>query len=109
MTLDHLRIVNLAFSSIITNLVNEELPEGIASTAAVKPDSAVTLDVIREYEASCHALLTTCSAIRDFKTEVRFAHPWFGPMDAQGWHALAGSHMGIHRVQIERILAGSRR
>jgi hypothetical protein len=28
------------------------------------------------------------------------------PLDAAGWHALAGMHMGIHRAQIERILSG---
>jgi len=27
-------------------------------------------------------------------------------MDASAWHALAGGHMTIHRVQIERILKG---
>jgi hypothetical protein len=28
-------------------------------------------------------------------------------MDAHGWLALGGGHMGIHRVQIERILKRS--
>jgi len=27
-------------------------------------------------------------------------------MDAAGWHALAGAHMGIHRKQLENILKG---
>jgi hypothetical protein len=27
-------------------------------------------------------------------------------MDAHGWLALGGGHMGIHRVQIGRILKG---
>ncbi len=27
-------------------------------------------------------------------------------MDAYGWHALAGGHMNIHRIQIERIILG---
>ncbi len=44
--------------------------------------------------------------ISDFKTKLRFAHPWFGPMDAYGWHGLAGGHMNIHRIQIERIILG---
>lgn len=52
-------------------------------------------------------MLATLSTVRNFKTRARFPHPWFGPMDAHGWHALAGGHMSIHRVQIERILAGS--
>lgn len=104
MTLDHLRIVHHAFIGVIGTLAKEQVPEGEASTAAVKPDPAVTLDVIAEYEASCDALLATLSAVRNFKTRTRFPHPWFGPMDAHGWHALTGGHMSIHRVQIERIL-----
>ncbi len=109
MTLDHLRIVHHAFIGVIATLAQEQVPEGEASTAAVKPDPAVTSDVIGEYEASCDALLTTLAAVRNFKTQARFPHPWFGPMDAHGWHALTGGHMSIHRVQIERILADSHR
>ncbi len=105
MTLDHLRIVHHAFIGVIGTLAMEQVPEGEASTAAVKPDPGVTMDVIAEYEASCDALLATLANVRSFKTRARFPHPWFGPMDAHGWHALAGGHMSIHRVQIERILA----
>ena len=106
MTLDHLRIVHQAFIGVIGALAKEQVPEGEASTAAVKPDPAVTMDVIADYEASCDALLATLAAVGNFKTRARFPHPWFGPMDAHGWHALAGGHMSIHRVQIERILNG---
>ncbi len=106
MTLDHLRIVHHAFIGVIGTLAKEQVPEGEASTAAVKPDPAVTLEVIGEYEASCDALLATIEAVENFKTRTRFPHPWFGPMDAHGWHALAGGHMSIHRVQIERIIRG---
>ena len=109
MTLDHLRIVNLAFSGVIGTLASEQVPEGVASTAAVKPDPAVTMDVMSEYEASCDTLLATLAAVKNFKTRARFRHPWFGPMDAHGWHALAGLHLAIHRLQIERILADSGR
>ena len=109
MTLDHLRIVHHAFIGVIGTLAQEQVPEGEASTAAVKPDPAVGMDVIGEYEASCDALLAILSTVKNFKTKARFPHPWFGPMDAHGWHALAGGHMRIHRVQIERILSGLRR
>lgn len=106
MTLDHLRIVHNAFIGVLESLANERVPEGEASTAAVKPDEHVTEAVIDEYEASCAALLVTMDRIKNFKTRARFPHPWFGPMDAHGWLALSGGHMAIHRVQIERILKG---
>lgn len=103
MTLDHLRIVNHSIANIIGALTKGDVPPGEASTAAVKPAQVVTAAVVAEYEASCDALLAAVAAAPDLKTKVRFAHPWFGPLDAWGWHALSGGHMGIHRVQIERI------
>lgn len=106
MTLDHLRIVHHEFSRIFGALGNGVIPEGKASTAAVKPDPAVRVAVIAEYEASCDLLIEAVAAVPNLRSQVRFAHPWFGPMDAYAWYALAGGHMGIHRVQIERILTG---
>lgn len=105
MTLDHLRIVHHAFIGVIGTLAREEVPDGVVSTAAVKPDPAVGMRVIAAYEASCDALLESLASVKNFRTQARHRHPWFGPMDAHGWHALAGGHMSIHRVQIERILA----
>ncbi len=106
MTLDHLRIVNCELARVIGALTNGIVPKGQASTAAVKPSQVVTVDVIANFEKSCDALLATVAAAPDLNTEARFSHPWFGPLNAAGWHALAGIHMGIHRVQIERILKG---
>jgi uncharacterized damage-inducible protein DinB len=104
MTLDHLRIVHHAFIGVLTALANEKIPPGEASTAAVKPRVDVSREVIAMYEESCDALLSCAAGIRDFKTKARFSHPWFGPMDAHRWLALAAGHMAIHRRQIERIL-----
>ena len=107
MTLDHLRIVNLQIGQVLTALASGVIPDRKASTAAVKPDPAVTENVMGEYEASCDTLLETVAVIPGLKTAARFFHPWFGLLDAHGWHAITGAHMGIHRVQIERILHDS--
>ncbi len=106
MTLDHLRIVHHEFVRVIRSLTNGVTPEGIASTAAVKPSPAATHAVLAEYEQSCDELLATVAEAPNLKTRVSYAHPWFGPLNAAGWHALSGGHLSIHRVQIERILAG---
>ena len=106
MTLDHLRIVNHELVRVIGALTKGILPDGEASTAAVKPATELSAAVVAAYEESCDALIATVAASPKLDTAVRFAHPWFGPMTASSWHALAGAHMGIHRVQIERILAG---
>lgn len=107
MTLDHLRIVNTEISRVISALLHGAAPEGRASTAAVKPAEDVGPGVVAAYEASCDAVLAAAGTRESLRTEVRFAHPWFGPLDAAGWHAMSAMHMGIHRAQIERILRGA--
>ena len=106
MTLDHLRIVHGAMSRVITELLRGITPPGEASTAAVKPRTDVAADVEAAWERSCDELLAVVAAAPDLRTAARYPHPWFGPLDAAGWHALAAGHMGIHRRQIERIIRG---
>lgn len=105
MTLEHLRIVHTGLISGMGALAKEIVPPGKANTAAVKPALGITIAVVPEYEKTCDDLLATIAAIPNLKTKARFAHPWFGPLDASGWHAIAGSHLAIHRKQIERILS----
>ena len=105
MTLDHLRIVHYGIVHIIEALMKGAVPEKRASTAAVKPSPHATAAVAAEYEKCCDELVARTMA-GDLNTKARYAHPWFGPLDATGWHALAAGHIGIHRVQIERILQG---
>lgn len=106
MTLDHLRITNTAFARVINALTHGKVPPGKASTAAVKPSPSVTATVEADFEHSCDGVLAAITEASDLKTRVRFAHPWFGPLNALGWAAMAGTHMGIHRVQIQSIMAG---
>ncbi len=106
MTLDHLRIVNDAFTGTIKTLVEEKTPDRVASTAAVKPDPNAGAAVVGEFERSCEAFLKISKTAPDLRTKARFKHPWFGPLDAASWHALGGLHLNLHRRQIERILAG---
>jgi hypothetical protein len=108
MTLEHLRIVHEALAHLIVELVREVTPPGSASTAAVKPSADVGPEVLAAFEASCDAFASTVAASPSLSTHARYPHPWFGPLNAAGWHALAGMHMGIHRVQIERIVTGLR-
>jgi hypothetical protein len=108
MTLDHLRIVHHSFIRVIRALSRGVVPPGRASTADVKPSPDVTYAVISEYEQSCDDLLATVAEAPSLDTRVRYAHPWFGPLNAAGWYALSGGHLRIHRTQIERIIAGLR-
>ena len=104
MTLEHLRIVHHGITRTMEALAAGIVLKGSASTAAVKPGPDVTAEVVDEYEQSCDRLLAKAEEITDLHTKVRYAHPWFGPLDAAGWHALSATHLGLHRVQIERIV-----
>lgn len=105
MTLDHLRIVNTSIARTISFLAKDQVPPGISSTADVKPSPEAGAAVGPAYERSCDSLISTVAAVRNLKTRARYTHPWFGPLDAFGWHCLAVGHMGLHKTQIERILA----
>src|ERR1043166_3969176 len=104
MALEHLRIVHNSITRVIGALTKGAVPPGMASTAAGKPNAQVDASVVGEYEKSCDTLMATVAASDNLKTKARYAHPWFGPLNAAGWHALAAGHLKIHRVQIERIL-----
>jgi uncharacterized damage-inducible protein DinB len=105
MTLEHLRITNSIFAMVITSLAHGKVPTKKASTADVKPRADVTAEVEQAFETSCDEILAAAAAVSDLKTAARYAHPWFGPLDAAGWHALAATHMAIHRAQIAKIIA----
>jgi hypothetical protein len=103
MTLDHLRIVNTQVASVIGQLRAGTRPARPVSTADVKPSLDVNSSVIAAFNASCTALEQAVQDDDDLRTTTRFAHPWFGPLDARGWHFMAGFHLRLHRRQLERI------
>jgi hypothetical protein len=106
MTLDHLRIANTAFGRVVHLLGRGRVPEGAASTAAVKPSPDVDASVVEKFERACELFLHSATEVSDLRTKARYSHPWFGELDAAGWHTLGAWHMGLHRRQIERILHG---
>jgi hypothetical protein len=109
MTLDHLRIVNDAISDAVSALLDGRVPPGAASTAAVKPSAEVGPDVVEAFTASCRRLegIVTAVSAAALATPLRYAHPWFGPLDAAAWFFMAGFHLRLHRGQVERILAAA--
>lgn len=106
MTLEHLHIVNSALADVIGSLTQGLVPDVVISTAAVKPRPDVGQEAISAFEASCARLSAVVADVPDLSTRARLAHPWFGPLDAASWYVLAGVHLGVHKVQIRRILTG---
>ena len=57
------------------------------------------------FREGCDRFQETVAAIPDLRTAARYRHPWFGPLDVAGWHAMAAFHLRLHRKQMEAILA----
>ena len=104
MVVDHLRIVNGGISKVILLLGRGQTPERQLRIADVKPSPHADQEVIGEFEQACARFERHAAKLSDLRTALRYAHPWFGPLDASGWHFLAGFHMQLHRRQIEQIL-----
>jgi DinB superfamily len=104
MTLEHLRIMHQGLARTIQSLARGVVPQGKASTANVKPAINITSAVVKEFEQSSDELTATVEKVPNLNTQARFEHPWFGPLNAAGWHAMASTHLSIHREQIARIL-----
>lgn len=105
MTLEHLRIVHEAVGESIRSLAEGKVPERAVSTAAVKPSPDVDAAVIDAFMRGCDDFQAIVAAIPDLRTAARYAHPWFGPLDAAGWYAMAAFHLRLHRKQVEAILS----
>jgi hypothetical protein len=104
MVLDHLRIVNTACAEVIGQLSCGMAPAGEVSTAAVKASPAVGPEVEPEFSHSCRLVARAIEESPELRTTAHYAHPWFGPLDAHGWAAMAAMHMGLHRYQLALML-----
>ncbi len=105
MTLDHLNMVNNGILDIIDHLSSERMYIRQVSIAAVKPSPDQTLDTIGRFAKTTQTYADRVSRIKNLVSHARHPHPWFGAMDALGWHWLAALHHTIHRRQIQRIIA----
>jgi len=105
MVLEHLRIVNNGVSMVLPRLCSGGGKLREVRIEDVKPEPDATPEVIGLYEASVERYLQVLRRLPDLHSAARHPHPWFGPLDAHGWHCLAAVHHWVHRRQIERILA----
>jgi hypothetical protein len=109
MTVEHLNIVGSNIRQTIFNLRRGEVPARRARTEDVKPRGEIAPAEVR---AEFSRLLAQATSAEGVEPPVprsvgpRYAHPWFGPIDAHQWHCLLGLHQRLHRKQIEAIRAG---
>lgn len=106
MTLEHLSIVTLAIAHGIEVLCSPNADQALAEVRIedVKPLEDAGLEQIERLETAVEKYAQTIRGIESLRSEARHPHPWFGPLDARGWHALAAIHNTIHRRQIQAIV-----
>jgi hypothetical protein len=88
MVVDHLRIVNRGISEVIRLLGRGQTPARQLRIADVKPRPETDQEVTGEFEQACARFERHAAELPDLRTAHRYAHPWFGPLNAAGWHFL---------------------
>jgi hypothetical protein len=104
MTLEHLVIVNTGIAALIQRLCAGRETLKVVRIEEVKPHEEAGPEQADELEGLIARYGELVTSHGDLRTAKRHPHPWFGPLDALQWHALAAVHNGIHRRQIERII-----
>lgn len=108
MVLEHLCIVSSQMFQVIEHLSNGQIPNRKADTAAVKPTNRIaTGDVVFDFKKIIQEDFEKMDQnFSNFDANLKFKHPWFGPMRASAWYWLLGIHHSLHLKQIREIKKG---
>lgn len=100
MVLEHIALVDRGIAGTVQILGRGEVPPYKVSTANVKPnpktDWQSAMDMVN---AASDQFMQSLSA--DFNSQVKLAHPWFGPLNAWQWAQFTVVHHKIHARQLE--------
>jgi hypothetical protein len=106
MVLEHLVIVDTAIGAMIRTLADGRALTREVRIQDVKPHAEAGPEQIDKFKRAVATYVDIIDTLPYLQTQVRHPHPWFGPLDGRGWHALAAFHHRIHRKQLQRIVAG---
>lgn len=104
MTLDHLVMVNTAIMALIHAICTDYNHGAEIEVEDVWPHEDAGPDRIRALEVAVDRYTEVIERLGALRSRERHPHPWFGPLNARQWHALAAIHNRTHRIQIETIL-----
>lgn len=107
MTVEHLIVVGTGICQAIAGLRRGVVPAREVRVEDVKPRGASDPAAVRAEFARLLAAAAELAGPPMLPGEgPRYAHPWFGPIDAHQWHCLLGLHQSLHRRQMEAIRSG---
>lgn len=104
MIVQHLVIVDRAMLMMIRLISSGKTTDRKSGTADVKPSPNAGPEAVDEFRTLLVRWQETLSEIPDLRGGSRHPHPWFGPLNAHEWLAVAAQHHGIHRRQMEMVL-----
>lgn len=104
MVLQHLAIVNGGIRQIAGALSEQRHFGRQVRIAEVKPGPDAGPEQQALLQATVDDYLAFIDALGELSATGRHTHPWFGPLDLRGWHALSAMHATAHRRQLEHIV-----
>jgi hypothetical protein len=106
MVLEHLIIVGSSMMRGIVELSRGIVPAVKPDVAAMKPTGSYGAGAVGVFQSFLAQYADTVNReVADRNSRTTLRHPWFGAMNAHQWHCLAAIHQGVHRRQMQKILA----
>jgi len=103
MVLQHLVIVDTGIGELIGALTQDKTFKQEVRIADVKPTPDAGREQLELLDNALQTYLDRVASVQNLRTVGRHVHPWFGPLDGHGWHALTALHTMIHRRQLGAI------
>ena len=105
MTMEHLIITGKDFKNAIIHLNKGKVPDKNVDIANYKPSTDIGREVIGRFKGFQDEFITIMSNERyQRSSDMKFRHPWLGPLNSFQWLCLAAGHQYLHRTQIKKIL-----
>jgi len=104
MTLEHLVIVNSAVAAALPRLYSGQGPISDVRVEDAKPIPEAGPEQLDDLMRLVDRYTDMVEKLGNLRAGIAHPHPWFGPLSAAQWHALATVHNSVHRRQIERIV-----
>jgi hypothetical protein len=105
MTVDHLVMVNTAIMALIHAICVDHNHGAEIRLEDVMPHADAGPDRIQALELAVERYTDLVERLGTLRSRERHPHPWFGPLTARQWHAVAAIHNRTHRLQIEKIIS----
>ena len=102
MTLEHLALVQRGMRLVVARLATgRNVTMQIDYENDFTPHPEAGREQVAAFTASVENYLRKVEKLPKLRDTPRFEHFIFGDLDAQGWHALFGAHLLIHRRQLQ--------